>query len=129
VRLSFIAKTTIFIELHKEGKLPTVEFIHSGVPVDLRAEQRSTALHLAAAAGHSAHSKNRWVLIGDMVALNAYGDIPFAKRIYVLPIKDALGTPDNTMKLYLKPYFLDAFRPVNKGELFLVKQVRRHLQH
>jgi len=31
----------------------------------------------------------------------------------------------NLFDVYLKPYFLEAYRPVAKGDLFLVRQVRR----
>ncbi len=30
----------------------------------------------------------------------------------------------NLFDVYLKPYFLEAYRPVKKGDLFLVRQVR-----
>ncbi len=34
------------------------------------------------------------------------------------------GVTGNLFDVYLKPYFLEAYRPVTKGDLFLVRQVR-----
>ena len=33
------------------------------------------------------------------------------------------GVTGNLFDVYLKPYFLEAYRPVQKGDLFLVRQV------
>ena len=32
------------------------------------------------------------------------------------------GVSGNLFDVYLKPYFLEAYRPVKKGDLFLVRQ-------
>ena len=46
-------------------------------------------------------------------------DKPYAK---VLPIEDTLkGIPTfNLFDIYLKPYFLEAYRPIRKGDTFLI---------
>ncbi|KAH8061879.1 ATP binding protein [Aureococcus anophagefferens] len=46
--------------------------------------------------------KNLRVRLGDLVTVNACGDVPYGKRVH--------------------PYFLEAYRPVRKGDLFLVRQ-------
>jgi len=39
-----------------------------------------------------------------------------------LPIDDTIeGVTGNLFEIYLKPYFLEAYRPVRKGDLFLVR--------
>lgn len=65
------------------------------------------------------------VRLGDVVTVNAEPDVPYAKRIHVLPIDDTIeGVGGNLFEVYLKPYFMEAYRPVKKGDLFLVRQVR-----
>ncbi len=67
--------------------------------------------------------KNLRVRLGDLVSISACGDVPYGKRIHVLPIDDTIeGVTGNLFDVYLKPYFLEAYRPVKKGDLFLVRQ-------
>mmetsp|Transcript_25142 Transcript_25142/g.31557 ORF Transcript_25142/g.31557 Transcript_25142/m.31557 type:complete len:268 (+) Transcript_25142:96-899(+) len=67
--------------------------------------------------------KNLRVRLGDLVTINACGDVPYGKRIHVLPLDDTIeGVTGNLFEVYLKPYFLEAYRPVRKGDLFLVRQ-------
>jgi len=67
--------------------------------------------------------KNLRVRLGDVVTVNACPDVPYGKRIHVLPIDDTIeGVAGNLFDVYLKPYFLEAYRPVKKGDLFLVRQ-------
>ncbi len=67
--------------------------------------------------------KNLRVRLGDMVTVSACTDVPYGKRIHVLPIDDTIeGVTGNLFDVYLKPYFLEAYRPVKKGDLFLVRQ-------
>lgn len=43
-------------------------------------------------------------------------DVKYGKRIHVLPIDDTIeGLSGNLFELFLKPYFLEAYRPVRKG--------------
>lgn len=66
--------------------------------------------------------KNLRVRLGDVVTINACGDVPYGKRIHVLPMDDTIeGVTGNLFDVYLKPYFLEAYRPVKKGDLFLVR--------
>jgi len=67
--------------------------------------------------------KNLRVRLGDVVAINPCQDVPYGKRIHVLPVDDTIeGVSGNLFDVYLKPYFLEAYRPVKKGDLFLVRQ-------
>eukprot|EP01069_Polyplicarium_translucidae_P002608 Polyplicarium_translucidae@DN2081_c0_g1_i2.p1 len=66
--------------------------------------------------------KNLRVRLGDIVAVNVCADVPYGKRIHVLPLDDTIeGLTGNLFDLYLKPYFLEAYRPVRKNDLFLVR--------
>ena len=66
--------------------------------------------------------KNLRVRLGDIVSIHACGDVPYGKRIHVLPLDDTIeGITGNLFETYLKPYFLEAYRPVRQGDLFLVR--------
>ncbi len=68
--------------------------------------------------------KNLRVRLGDIITLAPCGDVPYGKRIQILPLDDTIeGVSGNLFDVYLKPYFLEAYRPVKKGDLFLVRQV------
>lgn len=67
--------------------------------------------------------KNLKVRLGDIVTVNEAKDVPYAKRIHVLPVDDTIeGVSGNLFEVYLKPYFSEAYRPVKKGDMFLVRQ-------
>lgn len=67
--------------------------------------------------------KNLRVRLGDIVTVSPCQDVPYGKRIHVLPLDDTIeGVTGNLFDVYLKPYFLEAYRPVKKGDLFLVRQ-------
>ena len=57
-------------------------------------------------------------------------DVKYGKRVHVLPIDDTIeGLTGNLFDTYLKPYFLEAYRPVRKvccGLLKLLKSASRH---
>ncbi|CAG9328776.1 unnamed protein product [Blepharisma stoltei] len=65
---------------------------------------------------------NLKVRLGDLVSVHTPGDIPYGKRVHILPIDDTIeGITGNLFEIYLKPYFKEAYRPVRKGDLFLVR--------
>lgn len=65
---------------------------------------------------------NLRVRLGDIVSVNQCPDVKYGKRIHVLPLDDTIeGLTGNLFETYLKPYFLEAYRPVRKGDLFLVR--------
>jgi len=56
------------------------------------------------------------------VSIHPCPDVKYGKRIHVLPLDDSIeGISGNLFDLFLKPYFLEAYRPVRKGDLFLVR--------
>jgi len=65
---------------------------------------------------------NLRVRLGDIVSIHACPDIKYGKRIHVLPIDDTIeGISGNLFDLFLKPYFLENYRPVRKGDTFLAR--------
>lgn len=66
--------------------------------------------------------KNLRVRLGDVISVHQCTDVRYGKRIHVLPLSDTIeGISGNLFDTYLKPYFLEAYRPVRKGDLFLVR--------
>ncbi|RKO98350.1 hypothetical protein CXG81DRAFT_28807 [Caulochytrium protostelioides] len=67
--------------------------------------------------------------LGDIVSVHACADIKYGSRIHVLPIDDTVeGITGNLFDIYLKPYFLEAYRPVRKGDLFVVRGAMRAVE-
>merc|ERR1712168_1661379 len=65
---------------------------------------------------------NLRVRLGDIVAIQACPEVKYGKRIHVLPIDDTIeGITGNIFEVFLKPYFLEAYRPVTKGDIFMVR--------
>jgi len=65
---------------------------------------------------------NLRVRLADLISVHQCPDVKYGKRVHVLPIDDTIeGLSGNLFDLYLKPYFLEAYRPVRKGDLFLVR--------
>lgn len=66
--------------------------------------------------------KNLRVRLGDIVSIQAKEDVPYLKKVHILPLDDTIeGVSGNLFDAYLKPYFLEAYRPLRKGDLFLVR--------
>ncbi|KAF9236806.1 hypothetical protein BU15DRAFT_28031, partial [Melanogaster broomeanus] len=65
---------------------------------------------------------NLRIKLGDVVNVHQCLDIKYGKQIPVLPFDDSIkGLSGNIFEVYLKlPYFLEAFRPVHKGDTFLI---------
>ena len=67
--------------------------------------------------------KNLRVRLGDIVTITTKEDVPYCKKVHILPLDDTIeGVSGNLFDVYLKPYFLEAYRPLRKGDLFLVRQ-------
>lgn len=65
---------------------------------------------------------NLRVRIGDLVSVQSHVDIRYGTRIHVLPIDDTVqGITGSLFETYLKPYFQEAYRPVHRGDLFVVR--------
>lgn len=62
------------------------------------------------------------VHLSDIVTIQPCPDIKYGKRIHVLPIDDTVqGLTGSLFDVYLKPYFLEAYRPIHKGDLFMIR--------
>ncbi len=69
--------------------------------------------------------KNLRVKLGDIVRVQHAGAVPYAKTVHVLPFADSvqgISNSGNLFETYLKPYFQDAYRPLHKGDTFLVRE-------
>lgn len=66
--------------------------------------------------------KNLRVKLGDIVSLHNAGEVKYGDKIHVLPFEDTVqGISGNLFETYLKPYFQESYRPVKKGDCFLVR--------
>jgi len=64
---------------------------------------------------------NLRVRLGDVVSVHSCPEVMYRKRVHILPIDDTIkGVTGNLFDAYLKPYFLEAYCPVRKRDLFLV---------
>ncbi|XP_033962138.1 transitional endoplasmic reticulum ATPase [Pseudochaenichthys georgianus] len=72
---------------------------------------------------------NLRVRLGDVISIHACPDIKYGKRIHVLPIDDTIeGLSGNLFDVFLKPYFLESYRPVHQGDIFLVRGSMRGVE-
>lgn len=72
---------------------------------------------------------NLRVRLGDVITVHPCPDIKYAKRISCLPISDTIeGLTGDLFEVYLKPYFVEAYRPVRKGDLFTVRGGMRQVE-
>eukprot|EP00756_Hemistasia_phaeocysticola_P039899 Hpha_TRINITY_DN16838_c0_g3::TRINITY_DN16838_c0_g3_i3::g.151678::m.151678/K13525/VCP, CDC48; transitional endoplasmic reticulum ATPase len=72
---------------------------------------------------------NLRVRLGDFSFIGACKDIKYGARIHVLPIDDTVeGLTGDLFDTFLKPYFLEAYRPVRKGDLFTCRGAMREVQ-
>ncbi|KAG8388559.1 hypothetical protein BUALT_Bualt02G0138000 [Buddleja alternifolia] len=72
---------------------------------------------------------NLRVRLTDMVSVHQCPDVKYGKRVHILPVDDSIeGLTGNLFDVYLKPYFLDAYRPVRKGDLFQVRGGMRSVE-
>eukprot|EP00253_Pinus_taeda_P007214 PITA_07214 len=72
---------------------------------------------------------NLRVRLGDVVSVHQCPDVKYSKRVHILPIDDTIeGVTGNLFDAYLKPYFMEAYRPVRKGDLFLVRGGMRSVE-
>ncbi|PSS23653.1 Cell division control protein 48 D like [Actinidia chinensis var. chinensis] len=59
---------------------------------------------------------NLRVRLGDVVSVHQCADVKYGKRVHILPIDDSIeGVTGNLFDAYLKPYFLEAYRPIFKA--------------
>ena len=67
--------------------------------------------------------RNLRVRMGDIVSVHPCpNDVPNAVKIHVLPFADSIeGITGSVTQTYLIPYFKDCYRPVKKGDTFIVR--------
>ena len=62
------------------------------------------------------------VRLGDVISVHQCPDVKYGKRVHILPVDDTIeGVSGNLFDVFLKPYFLEAYRPVRKNDMFLVR--------
>ncbi|KAK6152366.1 hypothetical protein DH2020_015001 [Rehmannia glutinosa] len=72
---------------------------------------------------------NLRVRLGDVVSVHQCPDVKYGKRVHILPVDDTIeGVTGSLFDAFLKPYFLEAYRPVRKGDLFLVRGGMRSVE-
>lgn len=66
--------------------------------------------------------RNLSVLLGDTVRIAQCRDIQYGTRIHVLPFEDTIqNLSGDLFENFVKPYFLEAYRPVKKGDCILCR--------
>jgi transitional endoplasmic reticulum ATPase len=72
---------------------------------------------------------NLRVRLGDIVSVHPTPEIPNGTRVHILPIDDTVeGISGNLTQTYLVPYFQDCYRPVRKGDTFLVRKAMKPVE-
>ena len=66
--------------------------------------------------------KNLKLRLGDTVIVKPSTNTPNLSKIHILPFDDSVeGLTGDLTHTYLIPYFKDAFRPIHKGDNFIVR--------
>eukprot|EP01028_Stygiella_incarcerata_P013181 TRINITY_DN815_c0_g1_i2.p1 TRINITY_DN815_c0_g1~~TRINITY_DN815_c0_g1_i2.p1 ORF type:complete len:709 (-),score=208.22 TRINITY_DN815_c0_g1_i2:1531-3657(-) len=66
--------------------------------------------------------KNIRVHLGDVVTLHPCPEIKYGTKVHVLPYEDTIeGLTGDIFEAFLKPHFLESYRPVHKGDSFTVQ--------
>ncbi|KAI8524110.1 hypothetical protein RHMOL_Rhmol13G0124200 [Rhododendron molle] len=72
---------------------------------------------------------NLRVRLADVVSVHQCPDVKYGKRVHILPLDDTIeGITGDLFDAYLKPYFMEAYRPVRKGDNFLVRGGMRSVE-
>uniref|UniRef100_A0A8R1E015 vesicle-fusing ATPase n=1 Tax=Caenorhabditis japonica TaxID=281687 RepID=A0A8R1E015_CAEJA len=72
---------------------------------------------------------NLRIRLGDVVSITPAPTLSYGTRIHVLPIDDTIeGLTGNLFDVFLKPYFLEAYRPLHKGDIFTVQAAMRTVE-
>lgn len=73
--------------------------------------------------------RNIRIHLGDSVRVMPCKDIPYGTRIHVLPIDDTVeNLTGDLFENFIKPYFLEAYRPVKKGDCFVCRGAMRSVE-
>ncbi len=61
--------------------------------------------------------------MGDTVKFRK-AELPYLEKVYILPFSDTIeDDSENIFEKYLRPYFVDQYRPIRKGDVFRVSSV------
>lgn len=73
--------------------------------------------------------RNIRIHLGDTIYVSPCKDVPYGNRIHVLPIDDTVeNLSGDLFENFLKPYFLEAYRPVKKGDCFVCRGAMRSVE-
>ncbi len=73
--------------------------------------------------------KNLAVKLGDVVGIFKADSVPYGTKIDVRAFSDSIeGVTGNIFEVFLKPYFSQAYRPVKKGDTFIVRGNMRAIE-
>jgi len=73
--------------------------------------------------------KNLRLRLGDVVSVSPCPEVQYGKRVHILPIDDTIeGLTGNLFDVFLKPYFLEAYRPIHQGDVFIVRASMRAVE-
>ncbi|KAG5490006.1 hypothetical protein JKF63_00125 [Porcisia hertigi] len=73
--------------------------------------------------------RNIRIHLGDTIRLLPCRDVPYGNRIHVLPIDDTVeNLSGDLFENFLKPYFLESYRPVKKGDSFVCRGAMRSVE-
>ncbi|XP_021183018.1 transitional endoplasmic reticulum ATPase TER94 isoform X1 [Helicoverpa armigera] len=65
---------------------------------------------------------NLRVRLSDVVSIAPCPSVKYGKRVHILPIDDSVeGLTGNLFEVYLKPYFMEAYRPIHRDDTFMVR--------
>merc|ERR1712137_1520094 len=72
---------------------------------------------------------NLRVKLGDIVTIDQFADVEYATKIHVLPFEDTIeGIEGPLFETFLRPYFMEAYRPLRKGDTFLCRGGMRQVE-
>ncbi|CBH15614.1 Transitional endoplasmic reticulum ATPase,putative [Trypanosoma brucei gambiense DAL972] len=73
--------------------------------------------------------RNIRILLGDLITVSSHSNVPYGNHVHVLPIDDTVkNLTGDLFETFLKPYFLEAYRPVKTGDLFICRGAMRSVE-
>lgn len=121
--------TTVYMTAKKLNELG----LFRGDPVLVRGKRRRTTIAIALQENgdslddtkiriNKVMRNNLKLRLGDLAVVNASTQTPNLTKIHVLPYSDSIeGLTGDLAQTYLIPYFKDTFRPVHKGDSFIIR--------
>ncbi|KEG11645.1 putative Transitional endoplasmic reticulum ATPase [Trypanosoma grayi] len=73
--------------------------------------------------------RNIRIHLGDTIHVSSCKNVPYGNRVHILPIDDTVkNLTGDLFETFLKPYFLEAYRPVKKDDLFICRGAMRSVE-